>query len=169
LHRKFYDQLRERDAAFAATPEFSAHGFGLRTENDDLYDPDYTDVLRVAFTSEFERGRLSDLVSLLSGRNFETKSFDEAIAEKSFAQLRAGVDQFSNETNFKRFVMILRSAGFVDAGLIRLYERSELRLHRLSQASPAWRFSREHRDCRAPMVRDEHPDRALQRLADNGF
>src|SRR5437867_11740468 len=38
---------------------------------------------------------------------------------KSFAQLRAGVDQFSNETNFKRFVLILRSAGFVDAGLIR--------------------------------------------------
>ena len=60
-----------------------------------------------------------DMVSLLSGRNFETKSFDEAIAEKSFAQLRAGVDQFSNETNFKRFVMILRSAGFVDASLIR--------------------------------------------------
>jgi hypothetical protein len=115
---QFYDQLRERDAAFAATPEFQRMAW-LRNENDDLYDPDYTDVLRVAFTSEFERGRLSDLVSLLSGRNFETKSFDDAIAEKSFAQLRAGVDQFSNETNFKRFVIILRSAGFVDAGLIR--------------------------------------------------
>ncbi len=115
---QFFEQLRERDAEFAATAEFQRMAW-LRNENDDLYDPDYTDVLRVAFTSEFERGRLSDLVSLLSGRNFETKSFDEAIAEKSFSQLRAGVDQFSNETNFKRFVMILRSAGFVDAGLIR--------------------------------------------------
>ncbi len=115
---QFFEQLRERDAEFAATPEFQRMAW-LRNENDDLYDPDYTDVLRVAFTSEFERGRLSDLVSLLSGRNFETKSFDEAIAEKSFTQLRAGVEQFSNETNFKRFVMILRSAGFVDAGLIR--------------------------------------------------
>jgi len=115
---QFYDQLRERDASFAATPEFQRMAW-LRNGNNDLYDPDYTDVLRVAFTSEFERGRLSDLVSLLSGRNFETKSFDEAIAEKSFAQLRAGVNQFGNETNFKRFVMILRSAGFVDAGLIR--------------------------------------------------
>ncbi len=115
---QFFEQLRERDTEFAATPEFQRMAW-LRNENDDLYDPDYTDVLRVAFTSEFERGRLSDLVSLLSGRNFETKSFDEAIAEKSFAQLRAGVEQFSNETNFKRFVMILRSAGFVDSGLIR--------------------------------------------------
>jgi hypothetical protein len=115
---EFFEQLRERDAEFAATPEFQKMAW-LRNENDDLYDPEYTDVLRVAFTSEFERGRLTDLVSLLSGRNFETKSFDEAIAEKSFAQLRAGVDQFSNETNFKRFVMIIRSAGFVDSSLLR--------------------------------------------------
>jgi hypothetical protein len=115
---QFFEQLRERDSEFAATPEFQRMAW-LRNENDDLYDPDYSDVLRVAFTSEFARGRLSDLVSLLSGRNFETKSFDEAIAEKSFAQLRSGVDRFSNETNFKRFVMILRSAGFVDARLIR--------------------------------------------------
>jgi hypothetical protein len=40
----------------------------LKTENDDLYDPSYTDMLRVAFTSEFKRGRLQDLVALLSGR-----------------------------------------------------------------------------------------------------
>ena len=115
---QFFEQLRERDPEFAATPEFQKMAW-LRNENDDLYDPDYTDVLRVAFTSEFERGRLTDLVSLLSGRNFETKSFDETIAEQSFAQLRAGVDNFGNETNFKRFVMIIRSAGFVDASLLR--------------------------------------------------
>jgi len=115
---QFFEQLRERDPEFAGTPEFQQMAW-LSKENDDLYDPDYTDVLRVAFTSGFERGKLADLVSLLCGRNFETKTFEEAIAEKSFAQLRAGVAQFSNETNFKRFVMILRSAGFVDAGLIR--------------------------------------------------
>ncbi|MBI2926364.1 MAG: DUF262 domain-containing protein [Verrucomicrobia bacterium] len=114
----FYDQIRDCDPEFADTPDFQRMAW-LRQENDDLYDPDYTDVLRVAFTSEFERGRLSDLVSLLSGRNFETKTFEEAIAERSFAQPREGVEKFSNETNFKRFVMILRSAGFVGAGLIR--------------------------------------------------
>ena len=30
----------------------------------------------IEFTTEFERGRLSDLVSLLSGRNFETRKFE---------------------------------------------------------------------------------------------
>lgn len=87
----------------------------LITENDDLYDPSYTDMLRVAFTSEFKRGRLQDLVALLSGRNFETRVYEETIAEQSFKQLEEGLFKFMNETDFKRFVMILRSAGFVEA------------------------------------------------------
>jgi len=55
----------------------------LRSEVDDLYDPSYTDMLRVAFISEFRRGRLEDLVALLSGRNFETRQYEEAIVEDS--------------------------------------------------------------------------------------
>ncbi len=90
----------------------------VRKENDDIYDPSYTDMLRVAFTSEFKRGKLQDLVALLSGRNFETKQFEESIAETSFAGLKQGVLNFINETHFKRFVMIIRSAGFVDPSLI---------------------------------------------------
>jgi len=51
-------------------------------------DPSYTDMLRVAFTSEFGRGKLQDLVALLSGRNFETKQYEEEIAENSFSRLK---------------------------------------------------------------------------------
>ena len=91
----------------------------LKNEKDDLYDPSYTDMLRVAFTSQFKRGRLDDLVSLLSGRNFETRTFEEATAEEAFHKLRDGLLRYMNETHFKRFVMILRSAGFVDKSLIR--------------------------------------------------
>src|SRR5687768_6965116 len=91
----------------------------LREENDDLYDPSYTDLLRVAFTSEFNRGKQSDLVSLLSGRNFETRSFEEEIAEKSFGRLEKGILNFMNETNFKRSIMIIKSAGFIVPSLIR--------------------------------------------------
>ena len=79
----------------------------------------YTDMLRVSFTSKFKRGRLEDLVSLLSGRNFETRTFEEEIAEKSFAILKDGIMNFMNETNFKRFLMIIKSAGFIDTNLIR--------------------------------------------------
>lgn len=114
---EFFATVQENDAAFAATQFFPKMTW-LRHENDDIYDPSYTDMLRVAFTSEFQRGRLQDLVALLSGRNFETKQYEEKIAEESFAKLKEGVLNFINETHFKRFVMIIRSAGFIDASLI---------------------------------------------------
>jgi len=115
---EFHSQLVENDKEFIKTEYFPKMDW-LKNENDDLYDPSYTDMLRVAFTSEFIRGRLEDLVALLSGRNFETREFEETIAEDSFNRLKKGIFNFMNETNFKRFVMILRSAGFVSANLIR--------------------------------------------------
>ncbi len=114
---EFYVDV-ERDTEFCAT-EYYPKIQWLKTENDDLYDPDYSDILRVAFTSEFKRGKLSDLVSLLSGRNFETRTFEEQIAEESFARLKKGVLHTINETDFKRFIMIVKSAGFIDSSLIR--------------------------------------------------
>ncbi|MBM4166959.1 MAG: DUF262 domain-containing protein, partial [Ignavibacteria bacterium] len=115
---EFYNHITEIDKEFAATEYFQKISW-LKNEKDDLYDPSYSDVLRVAFTSEFNRGRLSDLVSLLSGRNFETKTFEEEIAENSFATLKKGIFNYINETNFKKFVMIIRSAGFISQSLIR--------------------------------------------------
>ena len=90
----------------------------LRHENDDLYDPGYADVLRVAFTSEFDRGKISDLVSLLSGRNFKTREFEQEIQDETFKRLEKSVLRFVNESNFKRFLMIIRSAGFIDSNMI---------------------------------------------------
>jgi hypothetical protein len=84
-----------------------------------LYDPSYNDLLRVAFTSEFGRGKLADLVSLLSGRNFETKKYEETIAEESFARLNKGVLEFINKANFNSFVMIIKAAGFISNVMIR--------------------------------------------------
>jgi len=113
----FFDKIKENDGAFAATDFFQQMAW-VRSENDAIYDPSYTDMLRVAFTSQFKRGKLQDLVALLSGRNFESKQFEEHIAESSFAGLKQGVLSFINENHFKKFVMIIRSAGFVDAALI---------------------------------------------------
>jgi hypothetical protein len=115
---EFYQFIKDNDADFAKTDYFQKMAW-LRSENEDLYDPSYTDVLRVAFTSQFNRGKLSDLVSLLSGRNFETRTFEEHIAKESFEKLSAGIGQFINETNFKRFIMIIKSAGFISPKLIR--------------------------------------------------
>lgn len=108
----------KRDKNFMNS-EFYAQMAWLHHENSDTYDPSYTDMLRVAFTSEFRRGRLEDLVALLSGRNFETRQYEETIIEDSFTRLKRGISRFINETHFKRFVMIVRSAGFVDQSMIR--------------------------------------------------
>ena len=112
-----YSELSQ-DVDFASTDYFRRMEW-LKNEKEDLYDPTYTDMLRVAFTTKFKRGRLNDLVALLSGRNFETRSYEESIAEESFSSLKDGLLRFMNETNFKRFLMILRSAGFIDSSQIR--------------------------------------------------
>lgn len=115
---EFYKHIVDNDKEFAKTDFFQKMQW-LKTENEDLYDPDYNDLIRVAFTSQFNRGRLSDLVSLLSGRNFETRTFESEIAAQSFSTLKNGVLNFINETNFKRFLMIIKSAGFISPELIR--------------------------------------------------
>lgn len=115
---EFYRHIVENDKEFSTTDFFQKMQW-LKTENEDLYDPDYNDLVRVAFTSQFNRGRLSDLVSLLSGRNFETRTFEAEIAQESFTTLKKGVINFISETNFKRFLMIIKSAGFISPKLIR--------------------------------------------------
>lgn len=111
------DRIVKGDKTFAGSEFFPALKW-LKNVNDDIYDPSYTDMLRVAFASEFRRGKLQDLVALLSGRNFETKQYEEVIAEASFKRLKKGVLAFVNQTHFERFTMIVRSAGFVIDDLI---------------------------------------------------
>lgn len=113
----FYNVIEAKDPGFAATDFYSKMKW-LKNVNDDIYDPSYTDLLRVAFTYGFGRGKLQDLVALISGRNFDTKQFEEEIVERSFLRLRSGVFSFINQDNFERFIMILRSAGFVSSRLM---------------------------------------------------
>lgn len=67
-----FKYTEENDTQFVGTDYFR-HISWLRSDGDDIYDPDYNDILRVAALTEFNRGKLSDLVALLSGRNFETR------------------------------------------------------------------------------------------------
>ncbi|MBL8165171.1 MAG: hypothetical protein JNJ61_24530, partial [Anaerolineae bacterium] len=113
----FYNTIERNDSSFASTDYFQKMAW-LRKENDDLYDPSYNDMLRVAFTSRFRRGRLQDLVALLSGRDFGTKEYKQEIVEETFRSLRTGVLNFMNEYHFNQFIMIIRSAGFVNSSLI---------------------------------------------------
>lgn len=112
------EAIKENDKEFAKLDEFNKIKW-IANNADDIYSPAYTDILRVAFTSQFYRGKLSDLVNLLSGRNFETRDYEEEIAEESYRKLNEGVLKFVNKTNYDRYMMILNSAGIIDSSLIR--------------------------------------------------
>ncbi|MFI3329593.1 MAG: DUF262 domain-containing protein [bacterium] len=113
-----YSVIKERDVEFSSKDIFSKLSW-LNGYSDNLYKPSYIDALRVSFTSKFKRGKLQDLVALLSGRDFELRTNTEEIAEESFKTLYDGVKDFINETNYKRFMMIIKSTGVIDESLIR--------------------------------------------------
>lgn len=113
----FFEEVEKNDKEFKQT-EYLQKIKWLKNENDDLYDPDYKDILRVSFIKEFSRGKISDLVKLLSGQNFETREFDESIQEQSFLTLKNGIIDFVNENHFKKFLIIVKSAGIINSKLI---------------------------------------------------
>lgn len=118
VNPEFAKIIEDNDPEFAAT-DYYRNMRWLAGEKEDLYDPGYTDVLRVAYGLGFHRAVLSTLVSRLSGRNPETRSYEESIAEDAFSRLNESVQRVFNETQFKRFIMTIKSAGFVSPGLIR--------------------------------------------------
>lgn len=113
-----YSGIKNNDSDFVNSTDFDKIKWVV-DENEDIYIPDYADVLRVAFTSKFHRGKISDLVNLLSGRDFVTREYKTEIAEKSFNSLHEAVLDVVNKTNFQRYLMIVKSVGIVDASLIR--------------------------------------------------
>jgi hypothetical protein len=114
---QFYPHIAKYDKLFMAS-EFAPKLRWLKDENDDSYDPDYNDMLRVSFMHKFGRAKLGDLVSLLSGRDFSDRKFKEEIAEESFDKLKSGILNFMNEYHFKEFVLAIRSAGFINSKLL---------------------------------------------------
>ena len=90
----------------------------LKDDKEEILDPDYDDILRIAFMYKFGRAKMKDLVSLLGGRDFETREYKEEIAEQSFNKLTDGVMDFMNEYSFSNFVLAIKSAGFVSHKLI---------------------------------------------------
>lgn len=117
VDKGFIKHIQDNDTTFTQSDYYKEIKW-MATGGDDLYVPDYIDMLRVAFTFKFSRGKFSDLVALLSGRNFETRSYEGSIAEASYAKLSEGLSAFVNQTNYQRFVMIIKSTGLISKKLI---------------------------------------------------
>lgn len=112
----FYPQMT-KDQEFAKT-EYASKLKWLAKDSEDIYDPEYSDMLRVAFMYSFNRGKLADLVSLLSGRDFETREFKEEIIDDSYKKLDNGIRAYINEYNFAQFILAIKGAGFKSGKLL---------------------------------------------------
>ena len=69
----------------------------------------------------YPRAKLADLVSLLSGRDFESREFRVDIMEDTYARLKEGVLNVFNKNNFNQFMLAIRGAGFISAKLVNSY------------------------------------------------
>lgn len=105
------------DTEFKDTEYFKAMSW-LKDDKEDIFDPNYGDILRIAFMYKFGRGKMKDLVSLLGGRDFDTREYKEEIAEASFTLLKKGVLDFMNRYSFSNFLLAIKSAGFISSKLI---------------------------------------------------
>lgn len=113
----YYDYIANHDTQFSATQYLKKLEW-LKDDNETVYDPDCDDVIRVAFMHMIKRARLSELVQLLTGRDFETREFKEEIAEQTFKQMYEGVSNVISEYNFKQFMQTIRGAGFVSPKMV---------------------------------------------------
>ena len=114
----------------------------LKDWRNDLYAPSYTDMLRVAFASEFKRGRLADLVALLSGRDFEARTFSESIAEESFSNFESGGNALHEEKQLRKFRHDIAVGRFCRLVYDQIQERSQFCLF------PLFGIAREEPTCR---------------------
>lgn len=113
----FFERIQEEDKEFTQLDYFNKIAW-LKNEIEDVYDPDYDDVIRVAFMHKYPRAKLSDLVSLLSGRDFETREYKEEVISDTYIKLKEGVMDVFSEYNFKQFMIAIRSAGFISKKLV---------------------------------------------------
>ncbi len=112
-----YSDIRENDTGFAASPYLGSIAW-LKDDSEDLYDPSYSDVIRVAGLVGFSRGKASSIVSELSGRDPETRKVDEERIPGAYDRLEGALLQIVKKYHYENFIMIIKSAGFIAPDMI---------------------------------------------------
>lgn len=112
-----YEDIRHNDLEFAQSPYLKAISW-LKDEAEDLYDPEYGDVIRVAGLVGFSRGKASSIVSELSGRDPETRKVDEERIPHAYDKLERALLQIVSKYHFENFLMLIKSAGFVTSRMV---------------------------------------------------
>ena len=117
IEPSFFNFIEKNDPDFVSTEYFNKIKW-LKDDTETVYDPDCDDILRVAFMHMYPRAKLSDLVSLLSGRDFETREYKMEIEDDTYEKLIIGVKNVFNQDNFTQFMIAIKSAGFITNKLV---------------------------------------------------
>jgi hypothetical protein len=112
-----FDDIRENDEEFADSGHLAKIQW-LKSQSDELFQPEYTDVIRIAGLVGFSRGKAGAIVSELSGLDPETRKIDESRIPAAYERFSNALDQLVRKTHLERFVMMIKSAGFIDASMI---------------------------------------------------
>lgn len=112
-----YQDIVDNDQDFVGTP-FLPKIAWLKDDAEDLYDPTYSDVIRIANLIGFDRGVASAFVSELSGRDPETRKVDESRIPVAYDRLENALLRIVNKYDFQNFVMTIKSAGFITTSMI---------------------------------------------------
>lgn len=112
-----FDDIRENDKEFAASGFLDKIKW-LQGQSDEIFQPDYTDVIRIAGLVGFSRGKAGAIVSELSGLDPQTRKIDESLIPGAYARFGEALEQLVRKTHVERFVMMIKSAGFIDSSMI---------------------------------------------------
>lgn len=106
------DDIRENDTQFSSS-EYYRWISWLANEHADLYQPEFGDIFHVVLNFKFGRGKHADLISLVSGRDFATKTYTQEAMDHTFELLSDGIHQVCDKSNFERYMMILKGMGMI--------------------------------------------------------
>lgn len=76
------------------------------------------EILRAIVGYGFNRGRMSDVYSLLRGRDFETREFIEELKHQRFNELEGYVENGLDNTTWHDYINLIQSLGFKHSELI---------------------------------------------------
>ncbi|KFZ27763.1 hypothetical protein IDAT_12920 [Pseudidiomarina atlantica] len=112
-----FDDIKENDEEFAKSEHIRKIQW-LSNQTDELFQPDYTDVIRIAGLVGFSRGKAGAIVSELSGLDPQTRKIDENLIPAAYSRFAEALDLLVSKTHLERFVMMIKSAGYIDASMI---------------------------------------------------
>ena len=113
----FMNILNQNEKEFMSSSYGQALAWTAK-DQETIYVPSYSDVLKVVLMAYFGKSKVGDLVNLLSGKEASKGSVSKKLTEESFKTLGKGVKAFISEENFKGFTKALKKAGYCCERLI---------------------------------------------------